>query len=172
MRRTPRLQSETTDGAGALAEAIGTGIVSDIRAADTKAMATFAVASGFATFTLEQQATLPDWTHIDAVLAAWPLITTLILLLLAMSAAAIAVIPRTKSTGKALVFWGTIAKQGSPEAYRKAILAKSPSQLEAQSLEHIYHISKVARRKFGYVRLAMICAALGTFASLYTQTLS
>jgi hypothetical protein len=74
--------------------------------------------------------------------------------------------PRTRTSHKGLLFYGSIRAYGSSEAYARRLKEVSPIDLATESALHNFDISNVAVKKYAALRRSIWFMASGILAAL------
>jgi hypothetical protein len=135
-----------------------------IRFADTKAgfcvgMASAVMAALFASkcHDLFLQAAPGQWTAL-----AWASLSAFVLLALSIGASVTAVRPRLwVHSEKGFIFWQAVAEFDSPGALVMGYESQGVAELNVCLAHHLYSLAKVCSRKYMWVNVAILAAAVG-----------
>jgi hypothetical protein len=135
-----------------------------IRFGDTKAGFCFGVASALigALFVSKSHELFTkigpsQWT-------AWSYVSLAAFLSLAVSIGATIIVIRPRlwtHEKKDFVFWGAISAFGTETEFGAEFAAQTPNELNTSLAHHLYSISRVCRRKYMWVTVAILAAVLG-----------
>jgi len=135
-----------------------------VRFADTKAGFCVALAAAVmgALYSAKAHTQFMGTPPLQWPLLAWLSIAAFAALFASIVFAVSAVRPRLWiHSSKGLIFWDSISKHGSPEAFSSAVLNEPASELDSHVAHHLYSLSAVCRRKYKYVNAAILAGVLG-----------
>lgn len=93
-------------------------------------------------------------------------VAALLCLLAGSVCALVAVAPRSRGTGRSLTFWGGIAQHADLDEYVRAVQERDSEELNRALLEQVYIISRLAARKFRWLRCSIWLVAGGFLLAL------
>jgi len=132
-----------------------------IQFADTKAGWAFALASGLIAYIFSNEKFSKILFHPVFTLSSLLLSGTTVLLILSAALSFLVIVPRFKSSGEGLVYFGAVAKKRAANDYIQEIASAGESALTEARLKHSYDISRICAQKYKLLRAAFWLGALG-----------
>src|SRR2546423_9490715 len=148
---------------------VKTVILEIIKLADDKAKAAFAVSAALLIYLFNGGALpKPDLTlqHPTDIMRFVLICVSMVSLAISGWFALMVLIPRMFTAHQGLVFFGSIAKWPSSDAYADKIIQCSSVELQRESAMHNFEISRVALKKFAALRRCLVLTALGVFVAI------
>ena len=144
-------------------------IFDTIKMADDKAKAIFAVSGGFLVYLFNGRVDPAEFFVFCGVshlvrLGAW--LAAMVLFFASACFALLVLYPRTGTSHKGLLFYGSIHAWGSSKAYADRLREHSANDLARESAIHNFDVSGVAERKYTALRRSIWLMALGILAAL------
>ncbi|MBU1540649.1 MAG: hypothetical protein KKC29_08955 [Alphaproteobacteria bacterium] len=148
-----------------------------IKLADDKAKTVLALSAGALVYLFNYAVPRfdPSRLHLDPSLNVDWVFTSLVISMFNLAIAFVAgmgvILPRTATATNGLVFFGSISGRSSSSAYASEYGSKTTPELITESAAHNFEFSRVALKKYFYLRLSMIVMAIGfAFMLIYMGT--
>jgi len=167
----PAVKSDTATPAeiSAFSGSVKSVVFDTIKMADDKAKAIFAVAGGFLVYLFNGRVDPAEFFVFCGVghlvrLGSW--FAAMFLFLASAILSLLVLYPRTGTSHKGLLFYGSIRLWGTSVAYADRLKELSPADLAGESAVHNFDVSGVAEQKYTALRRSIWLMGLGILAAL------